>query len=91
MMETAFTPLATRCPTMLTVDKVQLAESVSLFQEADNHATKLDWLAIIKIAALRKQELSTTEWRFKRGQTSCGSSEKLVTLNLEMKKWEIVE
>ena len=46
MLEAVFTMLSTRGHTMTTVTTVPMVERASLFQEAANHATALDWLSI---------------------------------------------
>ena len=43
MSETVFTPLAARGHVMLAAANVLMAEDFSLFQEAANHTTKIDW------------------------------------------------
>ena len=42
---------------MLTMVNVPMAEHCSLFQEAANHTTKLDWLAIVKIGNVMKARI----------------------------------
>ena len=42
---------------MMTVANVPMVEHYRLFQEAANHSTKLDWLAVVKIGGVKKTRL----------------------------------
>ena len=55
--ETAFTTMAARARTMMTAANVPIVERYRLFQEAANHSTKLDWLAVVKIGGVKKTRL----------------------------------
>ena len=55
--ETSFTTMAARARAMMTGANVPMVERYRLFQEAANHATKLDWLAVVKIGGVKKTRL----------------------------------
>ena len=42
---------------MMTAVNVPMVEQYSLFQEAANHSTKLDWLTVIKIGGEKKTQI----------------------------------
>ena len=54
MSEVSFTSMAARARAMMTAANVLMVERYCLFQEAANHSTKLDWLAVVKIGSVKK-------------------------------------
>ena len=54
--ETSFATVAARAHAMMTAANLPMVERYRLFQEAANHLTKVDWLAVVNIGAVKKTQ-----------------------------------